>query len=291
MAREYPTLLDLIGGTPIVRLQKIGRELGSTLLVKLEYLNPGGSNKDRIALSMIDEAERTGKLKPGGTIVEPTSGNTGVGPRAGRRDQGLQDDLRRPRQGRAGEDRPAARVRSRRRHLPDRGRARFAGELLPRLRPARGGDPRRVQAGPVLERGQPRSALPDDRPGDLGAGRRRARRDRDQCRHRRLDHRHSPLPEGAEARPGRRRRRPGGVDLLRRPSPSIPGRGDRQGHVPRDLRPVGRGRVRAGLRPRHVRDDPPARPRGRDPRRRLGRDVGLRDARSCEAPRAPRRRS
>jgi cystathionine beta-synthase len=79
VAREYPTLLDLIGGTPIVRLQKIGRELGPTLLVKLEYLNPGGSNKDRIALSMIEEAERTGKLPAGGTIVEPTSGNTGVG--------------------------------------------------------------------------------------------------------------------------------------------------------------------------------------------------------------------
>ena len=79
MAREFPTLLDLIGGTPIVRLQKIGRELGCTLLTKLEHLNPGGSNKDRIALSMIDEAERTGKLRPGGTIVEPTSGNTGVG--------------------------------------------------------------------------------------------------------------------------------------------------------------------------------------------------------------------
>ena len=79
MAREYPTLLDLIGNTPVVRLQKIGAELGPTLLAKLEYLNPGGSNKDRIALSMIDEAERSGKLKPGGTIVEPTSGNTGVG--------------------------------------------------------------------------------------------------------------------------------------------------------------------------------------------------------------------
>jgi cystathionine beta-synthase len=79
VTREYPTLLDLIGGTPLVRLQKIGRELDPTLLVKLEYLNPGGSNKDRIALSMIDEAERTGKLRPGGTIVEPTSANTGVG--------------------------------------------------------------------------------------------------------------------------------------------------------------------------------------------------------------------
>jgi cystathionine beta-synthase len=79
VAREYPTLLDLIGNTPIVRLQHIGRELGPTLLAKLEYLNPGGSNKDRIALSMIDHAEQDGKLRPGGTIVEPTSGNTGVG--------------------------------------------------------------------------------------------------------------------------------------------------------------------------------------------------------------------
>ena len=79
MPREYPTLLDLIGDTPIVRLQKIGRELGCTLLTKLEYLNPGGSNKDRIGMAMIEAAEREGKLRPGGTIVEPTSGNTGVG--------------------------------------------------------------------------------------------------------------------------------------------------------------------------------------------------------------------
>jgi cystathionine beta-synthase len=77
--RSYPTVLDLIGRTPIVRLQKIGAELGCTLLAKLEYLNPGGSNKDRIGLRMVESAERDGKLRPGGTIVEPTSGNTGVG--------------------------------------------------------------------------------------------------------------------------------------------------------------------------------------------------------------------
>jgi len=79
VARDYPTLLELIGGTPVVRLQKIGAELGCTLLAKLEHLNPGGSNKDRIGLRMIEAAEREGKLRPGGTIVEPTSGNTGVG--------------------------------------------------------------------------------------------------------------------------------------------------------------------------------------------------------------------
>jgi cystathionine beta-synthase len=79
MAREYPTALELVGNTPIVRLQKIGAELAPEILVKLEYLNPGGSVKDRIGLPLIEAAERDGKLKPGGTIVEPTSGNTGVG--------------------------------------------------------------------------------------------------------------------------------------------------------------------------------------------------------------------
>jgi len=79
VAREYPTVLDLIGGTPLVRLQRLGRPDGPTLLAKLDYMNPGGSVKDRIGLKMIEGAEREGKLKPGGTIVEPTSGNTGVG--------------------------------------------------------------------------------------------------------------------------------------------------------------------------------------------------------------------
>ena len=79
MPREYPTLLDLVGPTPIVRLDRIGREVEPQLLAKLEYLNPGGSNKDRIGMAMIEAAEREGKLRPGGTIVEPTSGNTGVG--------------------------------------------------------------------------------------------------------------------------------------------------------------------------------------------------------------------
>jgi cystathionine beta-synthase len=73
------SLLDLIGGTPLVRLDRVGRDLSCQLLAKLEYLNPGGSIKDRPALSMILAAEADGSLRPGGTIVEPTSGNTGVG--------------------------------------------------------------------------------------------------------------------------------------------------------------------------------------------------------------------
>src|SRR5205085_2421034 len=79
MARDYPTVLDLVGSTPVVRLQKLGRNVRPQLLAKLEYLNPGGSLKDRIGLPLIEAAERDGKLRPGGTIVEPTSGNTGVG--------------------------------------------------------------------------------------------------------------------------------------------------------------------------------------------------------------------
>ncbi len=77
--REYPTVLELVGRTPIVRLDRLSRDVPGQLLAKLEYLNPGGSVKDRIGLAMLEAAEQDGRLRPGGTIVEPTSGNTGVG--------------------------------------------------------------------------------------------------------------------------------------------------------------------------------------------------------------------
>jgi cystathionine beta-synthase len=73
------SVLDLVGNTPLVRLARVGAGLDCTLAAKLETTNPGGSVKDRPAVAMIDAAERAGLLKPGGTIVEPTSGNTGVG--------------------------------------------------------------------------------------------------------------------------------------------------------------------------------------------------------------------
>ncbi|HEX3588997.1 MAG TPA: cystathionine beta-synthase [Pseudonocardiaceae bacterium] len=72
-------MADLVGNTPLVRLNSITRGLAPLVLAKVEYLNPGGSVKDRIALRMVEAAERSGALRPGGTIVEPTSGNTGVG--------------------------------------------------------------------------------------------------------------------------------------------------------------------------------------------------------------------
>jgi cystathionine beta-synthase len=75
----HDSLLDLVGETPLVRLSRIAAPGGAQLLAKLEQLNPGGSVKDRIAVRMVETAEASGALKPGGTIVEPTSGNTGVG--------------------------------------------------------------------------------------------------------------------------------------------------------------------------------------------------------------------
>src|SRR6185436_8348254 len=73
------SLLELIGNTPLVRLNRTVGDTSSLVLAKVEYVNPGGSVKDRIAVRMIDAAEASGELRPGGTIVEPTSGNTGVG--------------------------------------------------------------------------------------------------------------------------------------------------------------------------------------------------------------------
>jgi len=77
--RLAASVLDLVGGTPLVRLNRVPRPGGAAVLAKMESLNPGGSVKDRIALSMIEEAERRGQVKAGATIVEPTSGNTGIG--------------------------------------------------------------------------------------------------------------------------------------------------------------------------------------------------------------------
>src|SRR5699024_408167 len=73
------TILELIGNTLLVKLNSIGSDVKPTILVKCEFMNPGGSIKDRIALKMIERAEAEGKLTTGGTVVEPTSGNTGVG--------------------------------------------------------------------------------------------------------------------------------------------------------------------------------------------------------------------
>ena len=82
MADIKESALELIGRTPLLKLNNYSKNAGvtgATILAKLEYLNPAGSVKDRVALSMIEDAEKSGKLKPGATIIEPTSGNSGIG--------------------------------------------------------------------------------------------------------------------------------------------------------------------------------------------------------------------
>ena len=129
------------------------------VLAKLEYLNPGGSVKDRIGLAMIEEAEREGKLKPGGTIVEPTSGNTGVGLAIAAAQKGYRCIFVMP------DKMSQEKISMLRAYgaevviMPDGGRAGLAGVLLLRVGPPRRGDPRRIQARPVLEHVEPRGAL------------------------------------------------------------------------------------------------------------------------------------
>lgn len=79
MSKVYQSITELIGKTPLLELKKIGKDLPNKLIGKVEFFNPGGSVKDRIALAMIEDAEAKGLLTPGATIVEPTSGNTGIG--------------------------------------------------------------------------------------------------------------------------------------------------------------------------------------------------------------------
>ena len=73
------SVVELVGRTPLVRLNRLPKPGGASVVAKMESLNPGGSVKDRIAVAMLEDAERRGLLKPGSTIVEPTSGNTGIG--------------------------------------------------------------------------------------------------------------------------------------------------------------------------------------------------------------------
>ena len=272
MAREYPSVLDLVGSTPIVRLDRLSADVPGTILAKLEYLNPGGSVKDRIGLAMIEAAERDGLLKPGGTIVEPTSGNTGVGLAIAAAIKGYRCIF----------------------VMPDK----MSNEKIAMLR-AYGAEvvitptavehdspesyysvssrlaeeiPGGFKPDQYSNMANPRGALPDDRAGDLGADRRRDRRARDLGRHRRHDQRHRALLQGAQPGGADRRRRSRGLDLhgrgRGRPAPVLR-RGNRQGLLARDDGPEGGRRVGARLRPRLVPDRAAARARGRAARGRL----------------------
>ena len=118
------SILGTIGDTPLVRLSRLGAGLTPQLVAKVEALNPGGSIKDRAAVAMIEAAERDGLLRPGGTLVEPTSGNTGTGLAMAARLKGYHVIAVMPDKMSQGEDRPPARLRRRGRRLPDQRRAR-----------------------------------------------------------------------------------------------------------------------------------------------------------------------
>ena len=168
------SILDLVGNTPLVRLARLSEAEGlqCTLVAKVETTNPGGSVKDRVAIAMVDAAERDGLLQPGGTIVEPTSGNTGAGLAIVAAQRGyrcifvMSDKM--------SDEKVAllARVRRRSRRVPDRGPARGSALVLLDRRTARARDARRVPSRPVLEPGEPARARDDDRARDLGADRR-----------------------------------------------------------------------------------------------------------------------
>ena len=188
---------------------------------------------------MIEAAERAGKLRHGGTIVEPTSGNTGVGLAHRRRPQGLPLHLRHARQGVAGEDPPAARLRRRGRRLPDGRRARVRGELLLRLEPPRARRSR-ARSSPTSTRTRPTRRRTTRRPGPRSGSRRAARSTR------------SSLAVGTggtitgaarylrerKPRPARRRRRSRGLDLLVAERAPVPRRGHRRGLLAVHVRPA-----------------------------------------------------
>ena len=243
----YESIVDLVGNTPLVRLTSVGRDVPATVLAKVEYLNPGGSVKDRIAVRMVEAAEESGELRPGGTIVEPTSGNTGVGLALVAQKRGYQCVFVLPGQGQPGQDQRAEGVRRPGRGLPHRGGARGPAVLLLGERPPGARDRGRLEAGPVLQPEQPAVPLRDHRPRALEADRRPDHPLRHRRRHRRHHQRHRPLPQGGQRRPGAgRRRRPGGLGLLRRHRPAVPRRGRRRGLLAVGVRPVGDRRDRRG---------------------------------------------
>ena len=224
--------------------------IAATVLAKVEYFNPGGSVKDRIALRMIEAAEASGELQPGGTIVEPTCGNTGVGLAHGRPAQGLPVRVRLPGQGQRGQAQRAAGLRRRGRGLPDRGRRRSTRDsyynVSDRLvREIAGGWKPNQYANPDNPQLALRGTGPElweqtDGPDHPLRGRHR---------HRRHDQRHRPLPQGGLRRPGAdHRRRPGGLGLLRRHRAAVPGRGRRRGLLADHLRP-GRSATRSSRCP------------------------------------------
>ena len=188
--RYVEHVADLVGNTPLVRLGPVAAGIAAPVLAKVEYFNPGGSVKDRIALRMVEAAEASGELRPGGTIVEPTSGNTGVGLAIVAQRKGYRCVFVCP--DKVGEDKRNV-LRAYGAEVvvcptavdPDHPDSyyRVSDRLVER-------DRRGLEAQPVREPGEPAVALPGHRPGAVGADRRPDHALRRGHRHRRHDQRH-----------------------------------------------------------------------------------------------------
>ena len=195
--------IDLIGNTPLVRLRKASEQTGCEILGKCEFLNPGGSVKDRAALFIVRDAEARGLLQPGGVIVEGTAGNTGIGLALVADALGYRTVIVMP-ETQSQEKKDMLRLcRAELRLVPARA-VQGSGQLRARLRAARrrAGAQRAVRRDlgqPVRQPRQPARALRDHRAGDLAADRRRGRRLRRIGRHRRHARRRRHGAEGAQA--------------------------------------------------------------------------------------------
>ena len=166
--RIASSVLDLIGGTPLVRLNHVTEGLTAQVVAKVEYVNPGGSVKDRIAVRIIDAAEASGELKPGGTIVEPTSGNTGVGLALVAQQRGYHCVFVVP--DKVGEDKRACSgpTAPRSWSRPTSVAPEDPRVVLQRLRPTRPEIPGAFKPEPVRQPERPAQPLRDHRSGDLG---------------------------------------------------------------------------------------------------------------------------
>ena len=241
----------------MVRLDRTARDLECTLVAKLELFNPGGSSKDRIALAMIEAAERDGQLRPGGTIVEPTSGNTGVGLAIVAARRGYKLHLRVPRQGGRRRRSPCCaptaprsscarrRCRPSTRTRTTRSRTAWPGEVPLAWKPDQYHNPDNPQA--QYDTAGVRDLGADAGPGDPFRGRHR------DGRH---DHRDRPVPQGTEPRRSGHRRRPGRIGVLGRIGAPLSGGGHRRGLLAHHLRPLGGGPGRRGLRRGELRHRP-----------------------------------
>ena len=233
MGTIYTSVEQLIGGTPLLELRQIQRAegLNATLLAKLEYLNPAGSAKDRVAKAMLDDAEAKGLLKPGAVIIEPTSGNTGIGLAVVAATRGYRTIIVMP-----------DTMSMERRLLMSA----YGAELV--LTPGAQGMAGSIAKAEELAREIPNAFLPRQfdnpanadahRPGNLGGYRRTGGRFRRRGGHRRHHHRHRGIPQGPKSPPE------GGGGGTRRLSPAEQGHG-------RSPRPAGHRRQFRAERAQH----------------------------------------